>query len=116
MYPAQTLCLYVTMIPAPSLAMAASIATIKKLGGNISITRKSKAFSAILGTCVHQDDPIVTGSQGHIGLEAVREDLIEIGVGPDTIRTYYKGESEPLIDTGDGVKEQRNRRVEINVR
>lgn len=48
--------------------------------------------------------------------EAVREDLIEIGVDPQTIRTYYKGESEPLIDTGDGVKEQRNRRVEINVR
>ncbi|MBR9885717.1 MAG: OmpA family protein [Oceanospirillales bacterium] len=48
--------------------------------------------------------------------EAVREDLIEIGVDADTIRTYYKGESEPLIDTGDGVKELRNRRVEINVR
>ncbi|GGB78467.1 hypothetical protein GCM10011352_00050 [Marinobacterium zhoushanense] len=48
--------------------------------------------------------------------EAVREDLIEIGVKPDTIRTFHKGESEPLIDTGDGVKELRNRRVEINVR
>jgi len=47
---------------------------------------------------------------------AVREDLIEIGVKPETIRTFYKGESEPLIDTGDGVKEVRNRRVEINVR
>ncbi|WP_432698437.1 OmpA family protein [Marinobacterium sp. YM272] len=48
--------------------------------------------------------------------DAVREDLIEIGVDADTITTRSLGETQPLIDTGDGVREERNRRVEINLR
>lgn len=48
--------------------------------------------------------------------EAVREDLIEIGVDPQTITTRSLGESQPAIETGDGVREPKNRRVEINVR
>ncbi|SEG27619.1 OmpA family protein [Marinobacterium lutimaris] len=48
--------------------------------------------------------------------EAVREDLIEIGVDPQTITTRSLGETQPVIETGDGVREPKNRRVEINVR
>ncbi len=48
--------------------------------------------------------------------DAVREDLIEIGVEPQTITTRSLGESQPVVETGDGVREPLNRRVEINVR
>ena len=48
--------------------------------------------------------------------QRVREELTRLGIPPDRIQAAGRGEREPLIPTGDGVAEPRNRRVEINVR
>jgi len=45
--------------------------------------------------------------------EAVKAELIALGVSPDSISTVGKGESAPLVPTPDGVREAQNRRVEI---
>lgn len=45
--------------------------------------------------------------------EAVRNSLIEMGVDPEMISIFWKGEEELLVLTEDGVQEPRNRRVEI---
>ena len=44
---------------------------------------------------------------------AVKSALIQDGVPPDAIATIGKGETQPLVPTGDGVREPQNRRVEI---
>ncbi len=45
--------------------------------------------------------------------EAVRGELMRLGVPADYITTVAKGEREPLVPTPDGVREPQNRRVEI---
>lgn len=45
----------------------------------------------------------------------VRDALVERGVDADRISIAARGESEPAVQTGDGVREQRNRRVVISV-
>lgn len=47
-------------------------------------------------------------------VQAVEKELIHLGVTRSGIDTYAKGESEPLVETADGVREPQNRRVEIN--
>ena len=47
--------------------------------------------------------------------DAVREYLIKGGVTADQITVSGRGEAEPAVPTADGVKEPRNRRVEIIV-
>src|SRR5437867_369443 len=47
--------------------------------------------------------------------DAVREYLIKHGVAAEQITVSGKGEAEPAVPTADGVKEPRNRRVEIIV-
>lgn len=45
--------------------------------------------------------------------EAVRAALARMNVPRDRIETRARGEAEPLVATGDGVREPQNRRVEI---
>lgn len=45
--------------------------------------------------------------------EAVRTALESLGVPSSDIRTYAKGERDPLVPTPDGVREPQNRRVEV---
>jgi outer membrane protein OmpA-like peptidoglycan-associated protein len=45
--------------------------------------------------------------------DAVKAALIAEGVDADAIMTAAKGESDPLVPTGDGVREPQNRRAEI---
>jgi len=45
--------------------------------------------------------------------DAVRSALISGGVAADKITVAGRGESEPAVPTADGVREQKNRRVEI---
>ncbi len=44
---------------------------------------------------------------------AVRDQLVNLGVAASDIAIFARGESQPLIATGDGVREPQNRRVEI---
>ncbi len=48
--------------------------------------------------------------------EAVSRLLVDKGVHRDYIRSTSHGESNPLVETGDNVRELRNRRVEVVVR
>ena len=45
----------------------------------------------------------------------VMDRLVAEGVSPGDIEVRWEGETEPLIKTGDGVRNERNRRVEIYV-
>ncbi|MGH8658291.1 MAG: OmpA family protein [Gammaproteobacteria bacterium] len=45
--------------------------------------------------------------------KAVKSALTELGVQADTIETEALGETQPLVPTGDGIREPQNRRVEI---
>jgi OOP family OmpA-OmpF porin len=45
--------------------------------------------------------------------DTARDALIAGGLSPDAITVAGRGESEPMVPTPDGVKEQANRRVEI---
>jgi hypothetical protein len=48
-------------------------------------------------------------------VEAVRRELVRLGVRDDAIGAAAQGETDPLVPTADGVREARNRRVEIEV-
>ena len=45
--------------------------------------------------------------------EAVKAELIRLGIPANEIVVMFKGEEDPLVATGDGVREPQNRRVEI---
>ena len=47
--------------------------------------------------------------------EAVRAELARLGVPEGAIDAVARGEADPLVETADGVREARNRRVEIGV-
>jgi OOP family OmpA-OmpF porin len=46
---------------------------------------------------------------------AVWSGLVSRGIAAKQMKVFAKGESDPLISTGDGVKEPQNRRVHIDV-
>jgi outer membrane protein OmpA-like peptidoglycan-associated protein len=46
---------------------------------------------------------------------AVKDELARLGVAPDAISTSGRGESELLVQSGDGVKEPQNRRATIDL-
>jgi len=46
----------------------------------------------------------------------VRQELIDFGVPADSVRISAEGEYRLLVSTPDGIREVRNRRVEINAR
>jgi outer membrane protein OmpA-like peptidoglycan-associated protein len=45
--------------------------------------------------------------------ESVRAELVKLGVPSDEIVTTGRGKNDPIVPTADGVREPRNRRVEI---
>lgn len=45
--------------------------------------------------------------------EAVKAELVRLGIPADEIAVQWKGETDPLVPTADGVREPQNRRVEI---
>lgn len=46
---------------------------------------------------------------------SVKDYLVGLGTNPEDINVNWKGESNPLIETLDGIKEPQNRRTEIKV-
>jgi outer membrane protein OmpA-like peptidoglycan-associated protein len=46
---------------------------------------------------------------------AVRDELTRLGISPDAITAFGKGESELMVQTGDGIKEPQNRRATIDL-
>jgi outer membrane protein OmpA-like peptidoglycan-associated protein len=45
--------------------------------------------------------------------EAVKDVLVGEGIPAQNITTIGRGEADPLVPTGDGVREPQNRRVQI---
>lgn len=48
--------------------------------------------------------------------ESVANAMTSMGVPRDKLKTDYKGEQNPLVPTGDGVREPQNRRVEMQIK
>ena len=48
--------------------------------------------------------------------ETVRDLMVQAGIKADLISVSGRGEREPVVPTDDGVPEEKNRRVEINLR
>ncbi|MDH3402452.1 MAG: OmpA family protein [Acidobacteriota bacterium] len=48
--------------------------------------------------------------------EAVRDEIVAAGLAAGAVAVEWYGEERPAVDTPDGVREARNRRVEIRVR
>src|SRR3712207_4679544 len=48
-------------------------------------------------------------------VEAVRRELVRLGVPDAAVATVAEGETDPLVQTADGGREARNRRVEIAI-
>ena len=47
---------------------------------------------------------------------SIRDILVQIGIPREAIEVVGRGEREPIVQTADGVAEERNRRVEIKLR
>jgi outer membrane protein OmpA-like peptidoglycan-associated protein len=45
--------------------------------------------------------------------DSVKAELVKQGIPANEIVEYAKGKRDPLVPTGDGVREPQNRRVEI---
>ena len=93
------------------------------LSGAASETLREIAGHAIEGEIIHiraVGHADASGTQAHnMALskhraEAVKATLVDFGIPADQIVIDWKGETELLVPTADGVKEPMNRRVEIN--
>ena len=84
------------------------------------VTQKIKAFPAAQVTVIgHTDRQGSTELNDALSLKraaAIRDLLLQIGIPRDAIEIVGRGEREPVVQTADGVIEERNRRVEIKLR
>ncbi|HEX2827304.1 MAG TPA: OmpA family protein [Burkholderiales bacterium] len=84
------------------------------------VRSKIKGFPAAQVTVTGHTDR-VGGSEANDALSlkraaAIRDLLVRIGIPRDAIEVVGRGEREPVVQTADGVAEERNRRVEIKLR
>ncbi|HEY6334890.1 MAG TPA: outer membrane beta-barrel protein [Alphaproteobacteria bacterium] len=89
-------------------------------GGRMVVEQAATSIRESEVTLIH-----VTGHADRVGTEeynfrlslrranAVKAELIRLGVSPDQMEIAGKGMTMPAVDTPPGVREQRNRRVEI---
>ncbi len=89
-----------------------------------------REFDAVIGEIANRPVPdlVVIGHTDTVGTDAyndalsrqraevVRKALLARGIAAENIVVIGRGKREPMVDTGDGVAEARNRRVEILVR
>ncbi|MDX1485951.1 MAG: OmpA family protein, partial [Alphaproteobacteria bacterium] len=77
---------------------------------------KRRGFSAVSLTGHADRSGTASYNQGLSArrANAVKAVMVKLGINADGIKTSAYGESAPLVTTADGVREPRNRRVEIN--
>lgn len=84
------------------------------------VRQKIRNFPAAQVTVIgHTDRVGSTEANDALSLKraaSIRELLIQIGIPKEAIEIVGRGEREPLVQTSDGVAEERNRRVEIKLR
>ena len=81
-----------------------------------SITNYPAPEVSVIG---HTDRVGPAGVNARLALdraEAMRDELLRVGIPPELIEVSSHGEANPLIPTADEVPEPRNRRVEVSVR
>ena len=81
-----------------SIAYAESIGKIKVLHGDVRIERSGQASPAAIGTPVYQDDRIVTGKDGSVGL--LFEDDSRLSAGPNSILALNQFNFDKATDNG----------------
>jgi len=78
--------------------------------------RRPAAEIAVVG---HTDREAPADYNARLALRrarAIRDQLVALGAKPEAIEVSSHGEANPLVPTPDGVREPRNRRVEITIR
>ena len=84
------------------------------------VRQKIKGFPAAQVTVIgHTDRVGSVESNDALSLKraaAIRDLLVQIGIPREAIEGGGRGEREPIVQTADGVAEERNRRVEIKLR
>jgi adhesin transport system outer membrane protein len=78
--------------------------------------RRPAAEIAVVG---HTDREAQADYNARLALRrarAIRDQLVALGARPEMIEVASHGEANPLVPTADGVREPRNRRVEITIR
>ena len=94
-------------LSAQALATIRQAAGVWKSGGNPAITA--------VGHTDTSGPPQYNMALSLRRASVVKDALVREGVPPNAITTQGKGESEPLVATGDGVREPQNRRVVISM-
>ena len=108
--------------PAPSNDASTSIAFAEAVG---RLVRRGRARRGITRRQLATDSGIserylaqIEGGYGNPSLtvlKAVADALVGLGVGQSLLSVDWKGESQPAVATGDGVKEPLNRRATIDI-
>ena len=84
------------------------------------VRQRIKGFPAAQVTVIGHTDRLGSAeSNDALSLKraaAIRDMLIQIGIAREAIEVVGRGERELLVQTADGVAEDRNRRVEIKLR
>jgi hypothetical protein len=80
------------------LVCAEGIGKVKVLHGDVRIERSGQASSAAIGTPVFQDDRIITGKDGSVGL--LFEDDSRISAGPNSVLALNQFKFDKTTDEG----------------
>lgn len=95
-------------LTAEAQAVVAEAAAAAKTQGTASI--------AIVGHTDTAGSNDYNDQLSHRRATAVKDELMRLGVSSDSISASGKGESELMVQTGDGVKEPQNRRATIDLK
>jgi len=80
------------------------------------LQRRPNPEVTVIGHTDRTGDPAQNLVLGLTRASAVRDLLVEAGADPELVELESFGETDPLVPTGPGVAEPRNRRVEITIR
>ena len=80
------------------LVCAEGIGKVKVLNGDVRIEHAGKTSSAAIGAPVYQDDRIVTGKDGSVGL--LFEDDSRISAGPNSVLALNQFKFDKATDEG----------------
>ena len=82
--------LFALFVISPQIAAAAEpIGTIKKSGGDAKIVRSGAPEKAVVGDLVHQNDIVVTGTDGAIGVTFTDSTMLSVGPNTEIVVDKY---------------------------
>lgn len=81
-----------------SLACAEGIGNVKVLRGDVRIERSGQASPAVIGGPVYQNDRVITGKDGSVGL--LFEDDSRISAGPNSVLALNQFNFDKTTDDG----------------